>query len=181
MATLLPYIALGLLLLAVAGGWLLTLVGMPGNWLMVLAAAGYAGWGAHSGATQLSWTTVAALTALAVVGELTEFAAGIVGARRAGGSRRAAVFSLLGSFAGALIGATLGVPIPVLGSALGAVLGGAVGAFVGAAFAEHSLGELPRQSFNVGQAAFWGRLLGTGAKTVISSVMAIITFIALAT
>ena len=171
--------AVVLFLCAVGVGWLLTLLAMPGNWLIVLAAAVYAWLGPTQGVLQIHWSTVIALFALAIVGEIAEFLAGVVGARRAGGSRRAALYSLVGSFVGALGGATAGIPIPVLGSAIGAVIGGAVGAFGGAAFAEYSLGVHAHQSMKVGQAAFWGRLLGTGAKTLVASIMAIVAVVAM--
>lgn len=181
MDTFIHILAAILLLLSLAIGWVLTLVAMPGNWLMVLAAAAYAWLGPQTGLIQIQWKTVIALTVLAVVGEIAEFAAGMVGARRAGGSRRAAVFSLIGSLIGAIGGATIGIPIPILGSAVAAVVGGALGAFAGAAFAEHTRGELAGHSLKVGQAAFWGRLLGTGAKSLIASVIAAVAVIALVT
>lgn len=179
METFLHILAIGLLLLTSVAGWVLTLFGMPGNWVTVAVAAAYAWLGPQTGATRIEWSTVGVLLCLAMVGEVAETAAGMAGARRVGGSRRAAVFSLGGSFLGAFAGAAVGVPIPLLGSAVGAVLGAAVGAFAGAAFAEHSLGEHPHQSFRVGRAAFWGRLLGTGAKTVLASVITAVVFGAL--
>ena len=165
------YTALTLLLVALVSGWSLTLMGLPGNWLMVAAAALYAWLAPTGGVTQISWVTVMATTALAGVGELAELAAGVWGARRAGGSRRAAVFSLLGSLGGALLGAAVGIPIPIAGSPLGAVLGGALGALAGAGFAEFSRGEGAGQSLRVGQAAFWGRLMGTGVKTFVATLL----------
>ena len=170
-----------LLVLALVVGWTLTLVSMPGNWLMVLAAAGYAWLGSQTGILQMKWSTVIVLAVLAGVGEIAEFAAGMVGAHRAGGSRRAAVFSLIGSLIGAIGGATIGIPIPILGSAIAAIVGGALGAFGGAAFAEHTRGELAGHSLKVGQAAFWGRILGTGAKSLVASVIAAVAIIALVT
>jgi uncharacterized protein YqgC (DUF456 family) len=171
--------AIMLLLLATGVGWLLTVVAMPGNWLIVVAAAVYAWLGPATGVTHMHWKTVVALLVLAVIGEIAEFLAGVVGARRAGGSSRAAFYSLIGSLIGAIGGATAGIPIPVIGSAIGAVIGGAVGAFGGAAIAEHSLGEQMQQSMKVGQAAFWGRLIGTGAKTVVAAVQAITVIISI--
>jgi uncharacterized protein len=171
--------AILLLLLATGVGWILNVVAMPGNWLIVLAGAAYAWLGPQTGVTQMSWKMVAALLILAILGEIVEFLAGVVGARRAGGSRRAAAYSLIGSLIGAVGGATAGIPIPVVGSAIGAVIGGAVGAFGGAAIAEHSRGEHMQQSMKVGQAAFWGRLIGTGAKTVIASILAIVVIISI--
>lgn len=172
-------LAIGLLLAAVAVGWVLTLVAMPGNWLMVGAAALYAWLGPQTGVIQLHWQTVIAMVVLAVLSEIAEFLAGMVGARRAGGSQRAALYSLIGSLVGAIGGATAGLPIPVVGSAVGAVLGGAVGAFAGAVYAEHSLGQTADQSMKVGQAAFWGRLLGTGAKALVGSLIAVMAVVAI--
>jgi uncharacterized protein YqgC (DUF456 family) len=171
-------LAVCLLIAAVGIGWILTLLAMPGNWLMVAAAGLYAWLGPQAGVLQIQWKTMIALVVLAVVGEILEFIAGVVGARRAGGSRRSAVYSLVGSLIGAIGGATVGIPIPVVGSAVGAVVGGAAGAFGGAAYAEFSLGQTTNQSMKVGRAAFWGRLLGTGAKTLIGTIMAVVTLVA---
>lgn len=171
-------LAICLLLTAVGIGWILTLLAMPGNWLMVAAAALYAWLGPQIGILQIQWKTVIAVAVLAGIGEVLEFLAGVVGARRAGGSPRSAIYSLIGSLIGAIGGATAGIPIPVVGSAVGAVVGGAMGAFGGAAYAEYSLGQTTDQSMKVGQAAFWGRLVGTGAKTLIGSIMALVIVVA---
>lgn len=179
MDQLLTFSAVILLLVATATGWVLTLIGLPGNWVMVLSAALYAWLGPNGGVLQVGWYAVIATAGLAALGELAELAASMWGARRAGGSRRAAVFSLFGSMAGAVAGAVVGIPIPVIGSALAAVMGGAIGALVGAAYAEHSRGEALGTSWRVGHAAFWGRLLGTGAKTIAGTTIAITVLVGL--
>ncbi len=158
---------------------MLTLMGLPGNWLMVFSAVLYAWLGPTTGTLQIGWWAVLAVTALAVVGELAELAASVWGARRAGGSRRAAISSLFGSMAGAVVGALLGIPIPLIGSPIAALLGGALGALAGAAAAEHSLGETPGRSLRVGHAAFWGRILGTGAKGVAGTMIAAMLLVGL--
>ena len=168
----LSYLAVILLLSAIAAGWVLTVLGMPGNWLMVLAAGLYAWWGPDEGVLQIGWPAVVGFAVLAVLGELLELAASVWGARRAGGSRRAALFALLGSLGGAVLGALLGAPIPLIGSMIAALLGAALGALTGAMFAEFSLGENPTKSWRVGRAAFWGRLWGTGAKTAVATALA---------
>jgi len=168
----LTYLSAILLVGATVVGWALTLVGLPGNWLMVMAAAGYAWVGPDSGVMQITWLTVGALAALAAGGEFAEFVASMWGASRAGGSRRAAVFALAGSLIGAIGGGIVGVPIPVVGPPIAAVMGGALGALVGAGLAESSRGEEVHKSWRVGEAAFWGRLLGTGIKTGIATVIA---------
>jgi len=172
-------IAIGLLLSVVAGGWLLTLLGLPGNWLMVLTAATYTACGPWNGVAHLSWSSVGGLAVLAGVGELLELLAGMWGAHRAGGSRRAALYALAGSLGGAFAGATVGIPIPIVGSAVGAIVGAALGALAGAMMAEYSQGEAANKSWRVGQAAFWGRLLGTGAKLAVGTVMVLLIVIAL--
>ena len=179
MSLILPILLAILLVALVLLGWTLTLFGLPGNWLMLAAAAGYAWLGPVEGDMPITWTTVLVIAVLCAVGELAEFLAGMWGARRAGGSRRAAVFALLGSLAGAIGGGILGVPIPVVGTAVGAVLGGAFGAFAGAGLAEMSRGESDGKSWRVGHAAFWGRLLGTGAKTLVATIIAVMTVVAL--
>ena len=181
METFLQILAVLLLLLAVGGGWMLTLVGMPGNWLIVLAAAIYAWLGPATGVLAVGWPTVAGLGLLAVVGEIAEFVAGFVGAQSARGSKRAAAFSLVGSMLGAILGAGVGIPIPVIGSALAAIAGGSLGVFGGAAFAEYTRGELAGHALRVGHAAFWGRILGTGVKTLAASIIAAVVLIALVT
>lgn len=171
--------AVALLAFATAAGWLLSLVGLPGNWLMVAAAALYAWLGPIDGSLLLTWQTVIVLVVFATIGEVLEAIAGAWGARRAGGSRRAALYSLLASIAGAILGAAAGIPIPVAGSFIGAIAGGALGAMAGAIFAEYSLGGEHRHSWRVGQAAFWGRLLGVGAKVAVGSAMVVTIAVAI--
>ena len=83
------------------------------------------------------------------------------------------LFALIGSIVGAIGGAAVGLPVPVLGSAVASIAGGALGALAGAAFAEHTRGESPSQSLRVGCAAFWGRLLGTGVKTIVATALVV--------
>ena len=154
--------------------WGLTLVGLPGNWLMLLAAICYTAFGPQEGVLQLDWVPVAVVAGFCVLGEIAEQVAGMWGTRRAGGSRRAAVFSLIGSLVGAIVGGILGLPVPIIGSAVAAILGGALGALLGAVLAEQMRGESHSKSLQVGHAAFWGRLLGTGIKTVLATVIATI-------
>ena len=174
-------VAIVLLALALLAGWLLTLLGMPGNWLIVLAAAAYSALGPAEGRLALAFSTVVALLALAVVGEVLEFALGAVTAARAGGSRRAAVGALAGGVAGAVAGLFVGIPIPLIGPPIAAVLFAAVGALVGAYLAQRSMYEWreQRKAWEIGKAAFWGRLGGTLAKLVMGTVMVVVTVAAL--
>ena len=174
-----PFFAVSLLISAVVTGWTLTLLGLPGNWLMACCAAAYSLFGPQSEHLGIGMTAVLATFALAACGEIAEMLTGVWTTRKAGGSRRAAVFAMLGSIAGAITGAIVGLPIPILGPPIAAVLGGALGALGGAYAAEHSLGEEPEQSFRVGHAAFWGRIMGTGIKATAGTIIAAMLLVGL--
>lgn len=173
------YLELTLLFLAIAAGWLMTMLSLPGIWVMVGATAVYAYFSQES-PYDVSWTTVGVLLGLAVLAELLEFAAGAVGAARVGGSKRGALLAIGGSVVGALGGAAAGtaIPIPLVGSVIGAVLGASLGALSGAMLGEAWKGRTLGETWKVGQAAFWGRFFGTVAKTTIASAMAAIALAA---
>ena len=105
------------------------------------------------------------------MGNCSEFLAGALGVTKAGGSRRGAALALIGSLAGGVVGLFVGVPIPIVGPLFGAVLLAGVGAFAGAIAGEHWKGRDFDESLKIGQAAFWGRLLGTVAKTAVGAIM----------
>ena len=98
--------------------------------------------------------------------------AGPVISGEVGGSKRGAVLAAAGSMIGAVGGAIIGVPIPVIGPVVGAVLFACTGALAGAMLGEQWKGRKLGESWKVGQAAFWGRLVGTLAKTAIATAMA---------
>lgn len=151
--------------------WVLTLLGMPGNWFVILASVGYLLVVPADSPVAIGWTTVIVLLVLAGLGELLEFLAGALGVTKAGGSRRGAALALLGSLIGGVVGLFVGVPIPVVGPLFGAVLLAAAGAFAGAIAGEHWKGRDLDESLKIGQAAFWGRLLGTVAKAAVGAIM----------
>lgn len=159
--------------------WLLTVVGMPGNWLMVAAAALYAWLVPHDAAASFGWGFVLALAVLAGLGELLEALAGALGVAKAGGSRRGAVLALLGSLAGGLLGMAVGLPIPLVGSLVAAVLFAGIGALLGAMVGEKWKGRDLDESWAVGKGAFWGRLLGTLGKVLVGSIMIVVVAAAL--
>lgn len=144
--------------------WGLNLIALPGNWFGVAVVAIYAAWGPAEGLVALGWQTAAVCFGCAVMGEIFEFLAGAVGAQRAGASRRATLYALLGSIIGAVAGGIIGVPIPILGSIIAALVFGALGATAGAMYGEWTNGKSWRESWTVGHAAFWGRIVGTIGK-----------------
>lgn len=155
-------IGIGVVLLCAASVGL-TLLTLPGTWLMVLIGIGVKVWQTE----MVSWWTIAALLALAGTGEILELFASAVGARRSGGSRAGGV----GAIVGGLIGAIAGTPVfPVLGTIIGAVLGAGLGALV----VERGMGKRTwRDSARSGVGAAQGRLIATVLKGVIAVVMAL--------
>jgi uncharacterized protein YqgC (DUF456 family) len=159
--------------------WIAQLVGLPGNWSIVVTAALYAWLLPGDHATAVGWWAVGILLGLALVGELVEFAAGAMGVSTAGGSRRGAALAVLGSLIGGIVGLFIGVPIPVVGSLVSAVLFGGIGALAGAMLGETWKGRDFDASLQVGKAAFVGRLLGTVAKMIVCTLMVVVALGAL--
>ena len=168
-----------LLVLIVLVGWLLTLLGMPGNWLIVSAVVVYILLIPATSGAAIGWGVAVLLVCLAGFGELIEFLAGALGVAKAGGSRRGAMLALMGSMIGAIVGLFIGIPIPVIGPVISALLLAGLGAFVGAVLGEQWKGRDLNESCRIGHAAFWGRLLGTAAKTVVGAAMVATTVVAL--
>jgi hypothetical protein len=174
------WVTLAILLpLVLIAAWLLTLVGLPGNWIMVGVVVLYALLVPDDRRVDVGWPVVAVLVGLAVVGEIVEFGAGAAGTSRAGGSKRGAAMALLGSIVGGVAGLFVGLPIPVVGSFVGALLFAGAGAFLGALIGEYWEGRTMEDSVPIGVGAFWGRLLGTLAKTMVGAVMIVVTVVAL--
>ena len=165
------YLAAVLLVLILLAGWVFTLIGMPGNWLMLAATAVYVLLIPADSPVGVGWVVVAVLGVLALLGELFEFLAGAMGTAKAGGSRRAALLALAGSVIGGVLGVFIGMPVPVVGSVVASVLCACLGALAGAIIGESWAGRRLTESWQVGKGAFRGRLLGTVAKTVIASAM----------
>ena len=168
-----------LLVVILIVGWLMTWMGLPGNWLIVLAAAIYMLLVPQDLRIALGWIPLAAIILLAILGEIFELIAGALGVAKAGGSRRSSILALIGSMLGAMLGLVIGVPIPLIGSLVAAVIFGGLGALVGAALGEGWKGRTFDESLQVGQAAFVGRVLGTGAKIICGTLIVAVVAVAL--
>lgn len=114
------------------GALFLTLLTLPGNWLLLLVAVGAQAWAMFAGTAEpYSAWTLAALVALAIAGEVAETAMGAAGAKAGGARGRGAWGAMIGSIVGALVG-TVGLAfLPLAGTLLGALGGAAIGAMVG--------------------------------------------------
>ena len=151
--------------------WVGTLLGLPGNWGLVALAACLAYFVNDAVHIDIHSPTVAAILALAILGELVEFVAGAAGVKQLGGSRRGGALAVLGSVVGAVVGVFIGVPVPVVGSLVGALLFGGLGAFGGAVVGERWSGKEWDLSFRIGMGALFGKMLGTLLKTICGTVM----------
>jgi uncharacterized protein len=150
-------------------GLFVNLLGLPGLWLMVAAHAIFAwvtGWNVYVGIP-----SVVAVTVLAGIAEVVEFAAGAAGSKAAGGSKR----GMIGAVVGGLVGAVVGSPIfPIIGTIVGAVVGAGLGAFV----VELMIGRHHAQSFEIGVGAAKGRFLGILAKSCFGVAILLVSIIA---
>lgn len=162
------YLWVVLLAVGLGGSWLATFFTLPGNWIMVALCAAFAYWIPEEETGRgMAWGVVIALAVLALIGELLELAASALGATKAGGSKRAAALALVGSMIGSLAGAAIGFPIPVIGPLIGVLICGGAGAAAGAILGEKWKGREFDDSIPVGTAAFWGRIIGTIAKSAV--------------
>jgi uncharacterized protein YqgC (DUF456 family) len=168
------YLLATLLITAGVCAWLTNLLTLPGNWIVLAFALLFAWLVPLDGSRGVSWLVIAILAALAIVGEIIEFAASAWGAAKRGASRRAAVLSVLGAIIGSIAGATAGLPLPLIGPIVGAVLGGAVGAFAGAYLGETWKGRTHGESVLAGRGAFSGRLWGMIGKVAVGAVMLVV-------
>jgi uncharacterized protein YqgC (DUF456 family) len=150
--------------------WASILFGMPGIWLMILAAA-LIDW-LQPGDLMFSRPTLYVSAGLALLAEILEFMMSAAGSRQAGGSKRGAALAIVGSVIGALLGTAL--PIPVLGTLIGA----SAGAFAGSLLGDRMAGRPVEQSVEAGRGAAIGRFFGTTSKMIIGAVVLVILAVA---
>ncbi len=157
--------------------WIAAVLGLPGTWALVIAVALMAWLIPSTSFAAVTWPVVGGLLALALLGELLEFIASVLGVGKLKGSYRAGFLSIVGSLAGAIVGVFVGLPIPIVGSLVAALLFGGLGAGIGAVLGEKWAGRHWEQSVQVGGAAMVGRILGTLGKTVCAAAMLAIAVI----
>ncbi len=141
-------------------GLVLLFFGLPGTLMILGATLVYA---FITGFAKIEVGMLLLLALFTLIGEVTEYIFGIMGARRFGSSRRGIVFSFVGGFFGALVGAPL-----FFGA--GAILGALVGAFSGAVLAElytYGLAEW-KTALRSGWGNFLGKIAGMITKIAIA-------------
>jgi uncharacterized protein len=157
----------------------LTMFGLPGNWLILAVTSVYASLTSAQSAAAIGWKPIVVLFVLAVLGEILELLAATVGTAKAGGSRRGAALALAGSFVGAVVGIFIGIPVPLIGPILAALLFAGLGALAGAMMGERWAGKDWNASWRIGKAAFGGRLAGTLGKILLGGAMLVVVIVAL--
>lgn len=170
----LAFVGAVVLVLGSLFAWCLTVLQLPGNWLIVLLAALAAWLIPEETRFSISWLTVAIVFGSAVVGEVLELAVGTVAAKKRGASRRAVWLALVGGIVGAMSGAGGGSIVPVIGTLFGILAGGAGGAFVGAYVGETWKGRSEEQAVAVGRAVAIGRTLGVLGKMIVGVAMVLL-------
>ncbi|RYG75999.1 DUF456 domain-containing protein [bacterium] len=165
-----PWLWYALLLTVVLAGLFLNILGLPGLWLIVVAAIGYA-WG-------FEWMLIGKWTllivfALAVFAEIVEFLAGAAGSKSAGGSKRGMAGAVAGGLIGGIVGSVV-IPIPIVGTIIGSV----AGTFAGAYVVEVGVGKTHGDSLYISAGAAKGRIWGMIWKSLFGVVMAAIIAVA---
>ena len=121
-------------LLLGSGCTAIVLIGLPGTWIMIALAFGIALlqrlWAPAGSEWLVPWWVFVVAIVIAIIGEVLEFMAGALGAKKGGASKQGMFGALIGGFAGTILGTFL-IPIPIVGSLIGAILGCGVGAVIG--------------------------------------------------
>lgn len=130
---------------------LLTPLGAPGNWIMVVVVAIAAFTG------RVGYPVLALCVGVALVAEIIEYVILKKMTGKYGGSRRA----FWGAIAGGIIGVIVGVPVPIVGS----MIAGFIGSFVGAAIVTYMEARDMGQAGRVGWGVLMGRMFAAAVKT----------------
>ncbi len=170
MTTTLLILAFVALLIATGAGIVLTLLTLPGTWVVLLTGVGLQ---YSLGQPRLfADSTLLTCLGIAIVAEIVELVASAAGAKRAGGGRSASILSVIGAGVGAIVG---GLVIPVVGAIPGGVIGAGLGAIAGQ---RGITGSSWSQSWRVGAGAATGRLVATIAKAGAAGVIGGILLVA---
>lgn len=160
-------VAVLFVLIGIACLWLVVL-GLPGSWILIGTAIlieALNGFWLPEPAQTFSWKVLLFCVLAGVVGEILEFFAGLLGAKRSGSSKRGMVGALIGGIVGGIMGT--GIPIPIIGTLIGAALGTFGGAILGE-ISDKNEKRTVRESVKPALGATVGSILGTLAKIPIA-------------
>lgn len=166
MLTLVAFIAPAIVLFTLPGLWLLTLT------VLLFNAMGY--WlGLWPGDDPIvSWWAWGFILACTLISDITDWSAGVLGAKRMGGTRGAMAAAFLGGIVGAIAGSFV---LPIVGT----LVGGAVGAGLAATLVHRTTPEQTwKKSARVGAGASAGWFVAIIVKLVLCILSAILLLIA---
>jgi len=142
------------LIIILFAGVSLTMVGLPGNLLVLLAALGYGYW---EGFVHLNTKLLWILCGVFLIGETVEFIAGALGAKSKKASGWTITAALCGAVAGSIVGTSF---LPLAGSFLGAMLG----AFAASYAVEYFLTRDAAKAISVARSVMCGQIIGMVVK-----------------
>jgi len=148
----------------IVGGVFMTMVGLPGNILIVLAGLMY---GYYDGFEHVNYVVLASVVGVFMMGEVIEFWAGLIGAKKEKASTRAVVAAFIGTVLGGIWGTVI---LPLIGSIIGALLG----AFMITAVAEYTKTKNKEQAKRVAIGVLKGQIVGMVFKVVAAVGMSIV-------
>lgn len=157
------WIALVIFIVLAIGGLGLSLVGISGTWLVLIAAGLY---NLISWSTTISLNTFLWLAGLAIIGELLEWTVTYIGVKMHGVSK----YGLIGTVLGAIGGAMLLSFIPIIGTIIGLLIGGMIGGYIAEYY--HTINS--KKAWKAAKAALKGRLLVMATKFTITIVQIMI-------
>lgn len=148
-------------LLVMTASLVLTPLGLPGNWIMLIVPLVAMFYG------HVSWWAVLIMVGLVGLAELAEFLLVKIMSERYGASTRA----FWGAIGGGIVGVIVGAPVPVVGS----LLAGVAGTFLGAAVVSYWETMHLDKSVKRGWGAVLGRAAAAAIKTAAGIVVIVIT------
>ena len=167
-------------LLVGSGCTVIVLIGLPGTWLMIALAFGLCLvqrlWASAGSDWLVPWWVFVIGIVIAIIGEVLEFMAGALGAKKGGASKKGMLGALIGGFAGTILG-TFFIPIPIVGSLIGAILGCGIGAVIGELNARPD--SRLKDTIKPATGAVVGRILGALAKLPCAFVVWVLLAVAL--
>ncbi|MBP2627110.1 MAG: hypothetical protein H6Q68_1821 [Firmicutes bacterium] len=147
----------------VIGGVIMTMVGLPGNILIVLIGLAY---GYYDGFEHVDYTVLVIIVGVFILSELIESWAGLIGAKKEKASKRAIAAAFVGTMLGGIWGTAI---LPLIGSILGALFG----AFIITALAEYTKTKNKEQAIRVAIGVLKGQIVGMIVKLTAAIGMAV--------
>lgn len=149
------------------------LLSLPGLWLLTLAAVLANVVGVWVGLWPLerpivSWWAFGFILLCTLASDVVDWTAGVMGAKRMGGTRGAMIAAFIGGIAGAIIGTGV---LPIIGT----LIGGAIGAGLAAALVHRTAPDQTwKRSAKVGAGASAGWFAAIVVKLVLATICAVL-------